>query len=66
MRFIKCLSVLPFAVGDREGCSTTPVEAVFVFSASVKPSELSSSASSFCFSCLAASGVWRAGLPARS
>lgn len=27
MRFIKCLSVLSFAVGDREGCRTAPVEA---------------------------------------
>lgn len=26
MRFIKCLSVLSFAVGDREGCRTAPVE----------------------------------------
>lgn len=27
MRFIKCLSVLSFAVGDGEGCRTAPVEA---------------------------------------
>lgn len=58
MRFIKCLSVLSFAVGDGEGCRIAPVEALFIFSAGVKPNELFSSASSFFhFSHLSASGV---------
>lgn len=47
MRFIKCLSVLPFAVGDREGCRMAPVEAVLIFSGSIKPNVPFSSASTF-------------------
>lgn len=60
MRFIKCLSVLSFAVGDREGYWTPPVEAELILSASDKPNERFFSACSFFyFSCLPASGVCR-------
>ena len=63
MRFIKCLSVLSFAVGDREGGGVAPVEAVLIFSTSGKPNELFSLASSFfCFSCLPALGVCRSSI----
>lgn len=60
MRFIKCLSVLSFAVGDREGYRTAPVEAELILSASDKPNERFFSACTFFyFSCLPASGVCR-------
>lgn len=40
MSSIKCLSVLSFAVGGKEGCGVAPVEAELVFSTSIRPNEL--------------------------
>lgn len=63
MRFIKWLSVLSFAVGDREGCRMAPIEAVLIFSGSIKPNELFSSASTFfCFLYLPAAAVCRSSI----